>query len=49
MHYLKVNYSGVIHHKQCSDAQKYELKFIDKIKSSLFFDFIQIFRSIAPK
>lgn len=49
MHYLKVNYSGLIHYEPCSDAQKYELKFTGKIKSLLFFDFIQIFRSIAPK
>lgn len=39
MHYLKVNYFGIIRYKRHSDAQKYELKFIDKIKSLFFFDF----------
>ena len=34
-------------YKPCSDAQKYELKLIGKIKSQFFFDFRQIFRSIV--
>lgn len=35
-------------YKPCSDAQKYELKLIGKIKSQ-FFGFRQIFRSIVQK
>ncbi len=36
-------------YKPCSDAQKYELKLIGKIKSLFIFDFNQIFRSIVQK
>ena len=36
-------------YKPCSDAQKYELKPIRKIKSQFFFGFRQIFRSIVQK
>ena len=36
-------------YKPCSDAQKYELKLIGKIKSQFFFVFRQIFRSIVQK
>lgn len=36
-------------YKPCSNAQKYELKLIGKIKSRFFFDFSQLFRSIVPK
>ena len=36
-------------YKPCSDAQKYELKLIGKIKSQFFFGFRQIFRSIVQK
>ncbi|EGF57636.1 hypothetical protein HMPREF9446_01716 [Bacteroides fluxus YIT 12057] len=36
---LKVNYSGIMRYKACSDAQKYKLKITGKIKSQFFFGF----------